>query len=215
MEKIGIAFYYKDLGQYPAAWVYKCIESIFLQTEKTYKIYVLDYGENKSLWTSFDMDFYRHKPLQNYAVAMNEIYAWIFQDCDVVVNTNIDDYYAPNRIEILLEELRKGADIASANFHVIDENNRVTWSSNYENKDILQELKNGFNPVSNPCHIMKKRVFEKLQFNPSLVPAEDMEFWIRALESGFKIVVRPEHLHYYRMHPGQETRRQNPGPLLD
>lgn len=218
LEKIGVAFYYKDLTQYPAAWVNKCVESILAQTHKNFEIYILDYGEKPSLfplaffnrnpaWLPFD---FLHKPLLNYAAAMNEIYQRIFRDCDVAVNTNIDDYYATNRIELLTESLRSGADIATSNYHIVDENNNITASLDYAKKDVALQFKQGGNPVSNPCTLIKKRVFEKMQFNPALVPIEDLDFWIRALDFGFKIVIRPEYLHFYRMHKGQETRRQNP-----
>lgn len=209
--KVGVAFYYKNIEQYPAAWVNKCIDSMRNQTYNDFDVYVLNYGEREDHSFSFLMGnnyHYLHKPLNNYAEAMNYIYSKIFQDCEVAVNTNIDDYYNLKRIEILLKDLQDGADIASSNLRIINERNEITWSLKHDEMNIYEQLKNGFNPVSNPCHIMKKRVFEKLHFDSTLVPAEDMSYWIKAIEAGFKIVINPQYLHYYRMHPNQSTHKR-------
>lgn len=206
--KTGVAFYYKNIDQYNPAWVNKCIQSIRNQSHKDFDVYVINYGTEQN--ESFDFKVGRrfhfmHKPLSNHAEAVNEIYSWIFETCDVAVNTNIDDYYSTKRIEYLLKDLHNGADVASSNFHVINTEGKIIHSPIYSGMSVAHELKNGFNPVSNPCHVMKKRVFEALKFNSSLVPAEDMDYWSRALKLGFKIVVNPRYLHYYRFHPGQSS----------
>ena len=206
--KIGVAFYYKNIDQYPPPWINKCIESMRQQTYNDFDVYVLNYGERDDHSFDFTMGnnlYYLHKPLGNYADAMNFVYSKIFETCDVSVNTNIDDFYSVRRIEALLQNLKDGADIASSNFRVIDEYSNVTYSPSFNNVNIYGMLCKGLNPVSNPCHLMKKAVFDKLQFDSTLVPVEDMDFWKKAIESGFKIAVNKRYLHYYRMHPKQAT----------
>ncbi len=206
--KVGVAIYYKNIEQYPERWIKKCIDSIYNQTYKDYHIYKLDYGQELS-----DIDFVdKHrliadwKPLPNYAAAMNYIYSWIFETCDVAVNVNIDDFYDPRRIELLLKQIESGVDVASSNYHIIDVEDNIIFSTNWHKDNIYKTLKSGINPVSNPAHVMHKRVFEKLQFDPSLVPYEDMDYWKKVIKAGFKIKIVPEYLHYYRMHSRQAQR---------
>jgi hypothetical protein len=202
--KVGIALYYSNLAQYPEKWIAKCLHSLFNQTIKC-DIYQLNYGSDGFIIPGLSPLIFQHKELENYAEAMNYIYSWIFEECDVVANVNIDDYYDPRRIELLLQEIENGYDIVSSNYHVITQDEKITWSPDFSNCNIHEMLKSGTNPISNPCHMMHKRVFDKMQFDSSLVPTEDYYFWIKALETGFKIKIRQEFLHYYRMHPLQAT----------
>ncbi len=204
--KVGVAIYYSNIQRYPERWVKKCLDSVYNQTYKDYHIYKLDYGQKLS-----DTDFVdKHrliadwKPLPTGADAMNYINEWIFQTCDVSATVHIDDYYHPLRFELLLEEIQKGADIASSNYYHIDPYDNIIYKSRFRRgRSIISYLRAGYNPVSCPCHIMHKRVFDSgLRFNPSARPA-DMDFWIRSIEAGFKISIRKEYLHYYRRHPLQ------------
>jgi hypothetical protein len=207
--KVGVAIYYRNINQYPQRWVQKCIDSIKNQTYQNYEVFELEYGKSTStipLKFELQKGWYKNIILENYAAAMNYVYEWIFEACDIAVNVNIDDFYDKKRIELLLKQIEKGADIASSNYHIVDIKDRITWSMDYSNTDIYESLKNGINPVSNPAHIMSKKVFDSgLRFDPSLVPAEDMFFWKKAIEAGFKIVICPEYLHYYRQHNNQAT----------
>lgn len=217
--KIGVAFYLKNIDRYPVDWVNQCFESIENQTYQDFNVYILNYGEESdfgfkykvpvSFVTDHNCDYFQ-KPLNNYADAMNHIYERIFETCDVAVNTNIDDYYSPNRIELLLQDLHNGADIASSNYYFLSQSGQITHSPRFDQKNVYEQLKRGLNPVSNPCHIMRKRVFEQLKFDSNLVPIEDMDYWKKAIEAGFKIHINPEYLHYYRWHPGQVTRSMHP-----
>jgi hypothetical protein len=215
--KTGVAFYYKNIEQYNPAWVNKCIESMRSQTHKDFDVYVLNYGEHEKHNFNFKIGnryHFLHKPLVNHAAAINEIYSWIFETCDVAVNTNIDDYYSKARLEFLLRDLENGADIASCNMHIVDEKNIIRYSPVYSSMNIYGQLKNGFNPISNPAHVMKKRVFQQLKFDTSLMLASDMDYWKRALAAGFKIVINTRFMHYYRFHQGQATHKLNFGNKL-
>jgi hypothetical protein len=213
--KIGIAIYHSQAQRYPQRWKNKCINSLIhniaqLAWDDNPYFYELDYGDTPQRFhTNTITGFvnlgprYRRKKLANYAEAMNEIYSWIFEECDVVCNANIDDYYAPDRILKLVETLNAGADVASSNYIMVDENDMPIAKTDYAELNLANELARDNNIVSNPGHMMKKQVFEKLKFDPSLVPREDLQYWKDCLGAGFKIVIRPEHLHYYRIHPGQ------------
>src|ERR1700733_11149510 len=125
--KVGVAFYYKNIEQYPTSWINKCLDSIRNQTYKNFETFELNYGSAGQDIYNFNVGLAHHsriQPLTNYAEAMNEIYAWIFETCDVAVNVNIDDYYDKRRIDLLLKSLYAGADIASSNYFRIDESGK-------------------------------------------------------------------------------------------
>ncbi len=213
--KIGIAIYHDNCKNYPRQWIKQCLDSIKAQTifkdaGYSVSIYRLYYGyEPQQIHIGLRPNpsalyyGYMPRPCINYAAAMNAIYGWIFQTCDVAVNVNVDDYYDPQRIEILMEELELGADIASSNYILVDESGKEIRRTRYDTLDVAEELADCSNIVSNPCHIMKRRVFEQLKFNPALVPVEDLDYWQRCVSAGFKIKIVPEYLHYYRIHKNQ------------
>jgi hypothetical protein len=151
----------------------------------------------------FSKENYRHYPLKNYAAAMNYVYQWAFEECDVVANVNVDDYYHPYRFSRLIEILDAGADIASSNYCLVDETGNEIRRTDFAELSVAAELSRGNNIISNPCHMMKKHVFERLKFDADLVPKEDLEYWRQCLAAGFTIKIAPEHLHYYRIHANQ------------
>lgn len=218
--KLGIAVYHKNIHVYQSEWITKCMESIMHNCSKCHQyggndfaivLFELDYGggPNAAFFKGYDEQFYRHisqsHALPNYAAAMNYVYDKLFfeYDCDVVANINVDDYYNANRFIFLLDSLEIRADIASSNYILIGEQGQEIRRTDFTGLDVETELARGNNIVSNPCHMMKRRVFEKLQFNPDLVPVEDLEYWQRCLKEKFRIFIAPEYLHYYRVHPKQ------------
>jgi hypothetical protein len=208
--KVGIVVYHKDASKYPLSWLHQCRDSLTdnvincskLQLPVNFEYYELNYGEGGRAF-GFSRHNYRHSPLKNYAAAMNYIYKWAFEECDVVANVNVDDYYREDRFNKLLALLETGADIASSNYCLVDDVGDEIRRTDFAGLDIAAELARGNNIISNPCHMMKKRVFDRLKFNPELVPKEDLEYWRQCLSAGFTIKIAPEHLHYYRIHPNQ------------
>lgn len=202
--KYALVLYHKNIAQYPLKWLVQFHASIADQSDKDFVIYELDYSDMPSNWQMFnDRQFnveHFHVPFKNHADAMNFIYAKAFETCDVVFNTNIDDYYSIARIEQQKEWLEK-YDIVSSNYvQVVDGK-----EGRFENLAAkgLHLLNAGINVVSNPCHAMHKRVFEKQQFDGSLIPYEDLEYWKMAVKNGFSIGIIPQTLHYYRVHGKQ------------
>lgn len=213
--KIGIAIYHANAQNiYPREWMDKCVDSMSVgamgytldSLKKKFKcdsiqFYELNYGNDN--FSVLGIRNFRSLQLENYAEAMNEIYSWIFETCDVVFNTNLDDWYSSSRIECSLKAFDEGYDIVSSNYLIMNSEGSVIRSTDFATLDIYDELCKGNNIVSNPGHAMKKHVFEKLKFDPSLVPREDMAYWKKCIEAGFTIKIRPEYLHYYRQHPNQ------------
>lgn len=223
--KVGIAIYHDNCEKYPSHWIQRCMDSIITQTafkkrcDTFFGLWMLNYAaslkmDESTLYVIVDRGRllsnvmlmpYRKQYLANYATAMNYLYDLILlkTGCDVVVNVNIDDFYAPDRIELLLQEIERGTDIVSSNYVLVDENEREIRRTDFAKLDVSAELRAGNNIISNPGHAMTRKVFEQLKFKPELVPREDLEYWNRCIDAGFSIKILPEHLHYYRIHANQ------------
>lgn len=208
MKTIGIAIYHSNVRQYPRSWITQCLQSLYKQAALSgweYILYELNYGQEPGQLSEFSI--YRHVTQSNYAAAMNFIYQWIFKKCDAVANVNIDDWYAEDRLVLQLPFLNE-YDIVSCNYFVTNEFGEVVRATDFAEMDVAAELMKGNNIVSNPGHIMKKEVFEKIKFDPRLVPAEDLRYWQDCIRAGFKIKILPECLHYRREHPMQEGNKK-------
>jgi hypothetical protein len=214
VKKIGIAIYHANLGRYPKAWLDQFRESLLdqqMQSGREYIVYELAYGPDREFLKIPGLNRYTwHVGCENYAAAMNEVYETAFRPglpatgCDAIVNTNVDDLYTPNRIRLLTETLEEGAHIASSDYAMVNEQGDFIRRTNFADLNIAEELQRDNNIVSNPGHMMRREVFEAHRFDPRLVPIEDLAYWKKSIELGFTIVIRPEVLHYYRIHPGQE-----------
>ena len=219
--KIGIALYHDNCEKYPAEWIRFCVNSLSSQSvffDKHFpheiKFYALNYAAQPTYMLQADPIFgdafkpvYRFSQQRNYADAMNYVYSWIFESCDIAVNVNIDDYYHYDRLRLLLSEL-PAYDIVSSNYIMIDETGKSLRRTDFAWLDVAAELERGNNIVSNPCHILKKKLFEKLKFDGNLVPVEDLYYWQQCVRAGFKIKIVPEFLHYYRVHAEQSGNKK-------
>lgn len=204
--KYAVVIYHKNVNNYPAYWIDKCLQSLEAQTDKDFTVFELNYGDVDQ----YSILRYRFNGMEkhfdniqfdNHSDAMNFIYGKAFLLHDVVFNVNIDDYYHSKRIEEQKKWLAYN-DIVSANYQHV-EHDVETNIHNLSSFNVQQALMRNHNVVSNPCHAMHKRVFEKQKFDSKLIPYEDLEYWKLALRNGFRIGIIPQVLHYYRIHGNQ------------
>lgn len=210
--KCAVVIYHKNVHNYPTHWIIKCLDSLERQTDQNFTVWELNYSGGLTRYSILQGRFDGRKhfydvEFKDHAEAMNYIYSQAFLLNDVVFNVNIDDYYHPRRIE----EQKKWLgfyDIVSSNYtHVInDEEMGEHYLSLY---NIQAALFGNHNVVSNPCHAMRKCVFEKQKFDSSLIPFEDREYWKQAISNGFKIGIIPQSLHFYRIHHAQVGKGNN------
>ena len=215
-DKVGIIFFHKNIKNiYKERWIKKSIESILNQTYSDFKIYEINYGEeNTSLIKEFfpyfnNLDFY-FSPCSDHAKAMNFILDRAFEDgCDFVFNTNLDDYYNPERIEKQLEKLKEGYDIVSSDFCYIEEMNGedgITFNKNIKSDtNIKLNLDNGHNVIAHPVVAYSKKFWENNRYLPEEIPSEDLNLWKRAINSGFTFCILDDVLLYYRLNQNQIT----------
>ena len=194
--KKGVIFFHKNIQMlYPSRWIDKCITSMVNQRDRDFKIYEINYGgDDYSIFERVipdqEREFHSRK-FTNHAQAMNFIIDRAFEDgCEFVFNTNLDDFYNPDRIEKQTLELKNGFDLVSSNMCYIEERGGTDTTIKYinlsEGGNIGNSLKGGHNVIAHPSVAFSKNFWKHNRYNPDEVPLEDFLLWQRAFENGFK-----------------------------
>jgi hypothetical protein len=141
---------------------------------------------------------------------MNFIIDQAFSDgCDFVFNTNLDDFYTPDRIEKQGRELKNGMDLVSSNMCYFEERDGTDTTLKYINLSdrgqIEKNLSGGHNVIAHPSVAFSKNFWDHNRYVPSEIPQEDFLLWKRASEGGFKMFIVDDYLLNYRLHSLQIT----------
>jgi len=213
--KACVIFYHKNCNSlYKKRWIDKCIDTVLNQSFQDFCIYEINYGgDDFSIFSDInhnkDLNFYSKK-FDNHAEAMNFIIDIAFYDeCDVVFNTNIDDFYSLDRFKEQLEILSTGYDLISSDFYYVKdfsekEMDVITNDICVSNEgEITDALKKNHNVIAHPCVAFSKKFWDNNRYNPDEIPEEDLLLWKRGIESGMKFYIIPEKLLFYRIHVNQ------------
>ena len=200
---------------------------------KSVHLIELNYGEDKSqIFTQRDL-FIMDKPVPlislrmpspNHVVAQNYLFDFAsalvgkkeFPASGIIFNSNVDDWYAPERIELQCREHLKGFDIVSSDFMLVnDSGENITLAQMNKNYyDLATELHKNNNIICHPVVSMwthtwlKIRPYDVVGFvedkAAGRAPHEDLTLWRHAyFEKGVKFSIIPECLAYYRIHNNQ------------
>jgi len=213
--KLGVVFFHKNIKSiYQERWIKKCVDSVLSQTAGDFSIYEINYGgEEYSVLEGREIKnphYFISNEKGNHAEAMNTIIDFAFKDgCDCVFNTNLDDFYDPQRFQIQSEWIEKGYDLVSSDFCYVEEvegGDKITFSKNIKKfGDIQENLEKEHNVIAHPCVAYSRKFWENNRYHPEEIPREDMLLWIRSLQNGFKFYICDEVLLNYRLHENQVT----------
>lgn len=215
--KIGVIFFHKGIRNiYKERWIKKSVMSIIDQTYSDINFYEINYGDDGfTLKTYFQEEsrpwLFVQEVKDNHAEAMNSILDKAFNDgCNFVFNTNLDDYYSLDRIEKQLEYLVQGYDIVSSDFCYIQENEDndiILFHKNIRNfGSIHDNLKYDHNVIAHPSVVYSRKFWDGgNQYIPSEIPREDLLLWKRSFFNGYKFIIHPDTLLFYRLHQNQIT----------
>ena len=221
MMKVAVIFYHKHIHRiYKTRWIQKCVDSIAAQTFAEFDVHELDYGGSGTQLAEIPGKAYTHYngELPNHCFAMNFLLDELFlqRGYDVVFNTNMDDYYAPNRFELQLQCLEMGYDLVSSDFvHIREAGDADELSyhvrlqqyayGDWTNWWIYRQLRLGHNVIAHPCVAFSRRFWDgNLRYN-DLVGWEDLDLWKRGEEAGKRYQIIDAELLYYRIHDKQIT----------
>lgn len=206
--KCALISYHKNASKiYPNNWIDKYRDSIINQTYKDFDIYECDYGAGSG--RIFNSPYYLSKNFETFVDCMNFMITHCFDNgYDVVFNTNVDDYYSLDRIEKQLFCIKKGADLVSSNFCLVDENDNITHTHSFDKLNIRKEINRNHNIIAHPSVAYSKRFWNSNKYNPKEIPREDLFLWKRAIKEN-NFVILPDVLLYHRIHNNSVCRSEN------
>lgn len=204
-----IVYHKKVHGIYPDEWLKQFTDSIQAQTCQEFDIIELNYGAGVE--RLFPNSKFISKEFPTFVDGMNYLLGECFTTLgyQYVFNTNVDDYYAPERIERQLAYLKGGYDIVSSNFALIDTDGREFKRHAFHKSSILREFRRNHNIIAHPVVAYSKKSFSKgLHYNPSEIPYEDLELWKRMLPRN-KFVILQDCLLFHRVHENSVCQNTN------
>ena len=227
-NKCAVIFFHKNIKKiYAKSWVEQCINSVLNQTYRNFDILEINYGnDDYSLFENFNLKcghYFYKKDFPTHVEAMNFVINQGFNyfNYDVIFNTNLDDYYMPNRFEEQLEALENGNYLCSSMMNYINENNDVTlhWTPEkfgmkcqglyIESEEIKIQLNKNHNVINHSCVAYHKHFWQSFDQHHNLLryrddkPFEDLGLWKRAINNDIPItIVNKTHIHY-RIHSNQ------------
>lgn len=193
----------------------------------------LNYGEDKTqIFSQSDFSLMDRTvplislrmPCPNHVVAQNYLFDIAAALCGkkaisasgIIFNTNVDDWYAPERIDLQCREHLAGFDIVSSDFMLVnDSGENITLAQMNKNYyDLATELHKNNNIICHPVVSMwthtwlKIRPYDVVGFvedkAAGRAPHEDLTLWRHAyFQKGAKFSIIPECLAYYRIHNNQ------------
>lgn len=207
--KVAVLIYHKNAEAiYKRSWIEKCIDSIKKQSFKEFSVFELDYGgTGKQYFHDENREIvFKNIAMKNHVDAMNFLIDTAFsRGFDVVMNTNLDDYYHPLRFEKQIRQIRRGDQLIGSNFYYINDTGIFKKMNMSERGDIKLNLSINHNVIAHPVIAMHKS-FWTLKYN-NLVGFEDLELWKRAIKEGKRFFILPDYLLYYRIHSNQITKK--------
>ena len=214
--KIAVILFHSNIKQlYKQRWIDTCLDSIINQTYNDFTFYEINYGgdgysvlENKKYQQK--SKFWNLKK-NNHSEDMIFLFDRVSEDdCDLVFNINLDDFYDLRRFEIQIDFAKQGYDITSSDFSYIQEiddfNDNFLFDMNVSDyKDINFILKNHLNIIAHPSVCYSKNFVKNNRYDSNRIPEEDWDLWKRTCDK-YKFTIINEVLLYYRRHSKQITK---------
>ena len=184
-------------------WIEQCLDSILSQkTHYQYVVEVIDDGSTDR--TAELVDRYRenghihvtHQQNQGYSGARNTALKHIRSDYVMFVDSY--DYLLPGAIELLLDKgVQEHADIVEGNAFKFDETGRLALVKPLSSKQIM-----GVPWMK----IIRSELFEDVEF-PDGYLYEDTIIGSLIVPRAEKIIIVPDEVYAYRIHPGSITQK--------
>lgn len=197
--KIALICFHKNLGRYPNEWIEIYKNSVSGQTYNNFDIFELNYGNGEE--RIFDGSFFESIDLKDHAEAHNHLLKKCFSlGYDFIFNTNVDDKYPLDRLQIQIDNIDSDFVIMSGNYTSFSDLTPQIATTNFQKLEISNEFKNSHNIIAHPACLYSRKIME---YNDLLrseeIPADDFSLWKRLLDKGAKFKILPNVLMYYRI----------------
>jgi hypothetical protein len=197
--KIALISFHLNLDRYPKKWINDYKNSIINQTYNNFDIFELNYGGDEK--KIFDNSIFISKDLKNHANAHNYLLDHIFNlGYDLILNTNIDDIYALNRVEKQVEAYNPNITIMSSNYILFsDDVNNILSKTNFNVNSIEREFELDHNIIAHPvCAYSRDLLNYDYHLKESSIPKDDFELWKKILRLKGSFNILNDYLLFYR-----------------
>ena len=196
-------------------YIVDALSSVYKQTVKVKEVIVVDDGSSDYSFKIVKDYFGNESNLilstKPNAGAHHTINAGIYKATSKYVSIlNSDDFYDPNRIEVLYKTLETNEDIdlVATRARYIDQDNNFIFSNWYENAlnfykdsgDIELALINSNFILTTSNFFIRKSVFEIVGYFENFRYAHDLAFLLKLLSNNRRIYYEEKELLSYRMH---------------
>jgi len=244
-KKSAVIFFHKNiLKLYKKHWIDKCVNSILNQSHQDFDIFEINYGnedfsvlENK--YSENHKHFFYKENFPTHVEAMVFLLnkCFVEMDYEYVFNTNLDDYYHPQRIEKQIECCNKGYVFNSTLWNYFKEEvdfeeeqglqfsfERLHLEGNkYATLESVRKrlVENNHNVINHSGVCFTRKFWEGFDENGNKLryrndkPYEDLTFWTRAIKNDYLLTVINENLINYRLHENQIGNQNNNNESAD
>ncbi|MDP4285488.1 MAG: glycosyltransferase [Bacteroidota bacterium] len=193
------------------SFIGEALESMLNQSFPGFELIILNDGstdntENEILkFKDQRINYIRFEENKGYVHALN--YGLTINKSPFICRMDSDDKCVQDRllkqVNVFKSNPQTGICGSSAYLMKGDDSDKlITWQQPENHIDILIKSFTE-NPIIHPSVMFRKEVVDEIGFyNPTLMPAEDLDYWLRA-SFRFKLYNVPEPLIYYRVHDKQ------------
>lgn len=191
-------------------YVAQAVESILAQTYSRFEFLIIDDGSSDrslSILQRYARQDARirliSRPNTGYVIALNEMLS--LAQGEFIARMDADDVALPNRFQRQVDFMQQHPEVVCVgSWHtLIDHRGRLLTCLELPQQDseIQREALAGHGSICHPCALIRRSVLSTLGgYNPELMPAEDLDLWLRLGEVG-QLANIPEPLLHYRLHP--------------
>jgi len=193
--KTAIISFHKNINRYPEDWIYSYKKSILSQTYTNFDILELNYGGGKE--RIFENSIFSSVYLTDHAQAHNRLVDIAFRmGYDFVLNSNVDDVYFPERVDLQIKAFDANIPIISGNYQILDSD----YCTAFHLLNIDTEFAKNHNIIAHPaCGYTKKFLEYRDKLKSHEIPKDDFALWKRIREKKASFKILPEILFYYRL----------------
>ena len=197
-------------------WLRKSIESILKQTyENIELILILDKPDNEKLRSvieeyqkkDFRLIFIPNEENIGLVESLNKALTYV--KGTYVARMDADDISYTDRLEKQMKTLQEsGADFVMSAIDILyEDGSGVAGKADeaFGAEQVAEVMKYG-NIAHHPTWLMKKEVYDNLEGYRNVSYCEDMEFVLRALQKGYRLVKSSDHVVRYRVREGSVSK---------
>ncbi|MFT3751973.1 MAG: glycosyltransferase [Paludibacter sp.] len=192
----------------PVSYIKESIESVLNQTYKNLELIIVDDStrfETIETIDSYNSDnrviIIRDKKRFGFVKALN--IGLQKANGQFIARMDADDVSLLNRIATQIDFFEKNPkiDIVGSNIQIINENGEIVSYRKYFKKNFFLQLGSIFrSPVAHPTVMFRRSIIDNHFFyNENFKKSEDVDFWFRLRNNGYKFENLPHNLLSYRI----------------